>query len=93
MEWKLIDTAPFDRDLELAVVDTKGAHPVAFPCRRLADNRWIDGFLQRHDARQFLKFNTIPNKVGSEVAIRCAAHQQNVKSRPIRTNYGYPLNL
>jgi hypothetical protein len=42
MDWKLIDTAPFDRDLELAVIDTKGAHSVAFPCRRLADNRWID---------------------------------------------------
>ena len=42
MEWKLIDTAPLDRDLELAVIDTKGAHPVAFPCRRLADDRWID---------------------------------------------------
>jgi hypothetical protein len=43
MEWKLIDTAPFDRDLELAVIDSTGAHLVAFPCRRLTDNRWIDG--------------------------------------------------
>jgi len=24
--------------------------------------------------RQFLKFNTIPNKVGSDVTVRCAAH-------------------
>jgi hypothetical protein len=42
MEWKLIDTAPCDRDLELALIDTKGTHSVAFPCRWLADNRWID---------------------------------------------------
>jgi hypothetical protein len=25
MEWKLIDTAPFDRDLELAVIDSPHA--------------------------------------------------------------------
>jgi hypothetical protein len=42
MEWKLIFTAPFDRDLELAVIDTKGTHLVAFPCRRLTDSGWID---------------------------------------------------
>jgi hypothetical protein len=42
MEWKLIDTAPFDRDLELAVIDNKGTHAVAFPCRRLTDSDWID---------------------------------------------------
>jgi hypothetical protein len=42
MEWKLIDTAPFDRDLELAMIDPTGTHVVAFPCRRLTDNGWID---------------------------------------------------
>jgi hypothetical protein len=42
MEWKLIDTAPFDRDLELAVIDREGTHAVAFPCRRLTDSGWID---------------------------------------------------
>jgi hypothetical protein len=42
MEWKQIHTAPLDRDLELAVIDTKGTHLVAFPCRRLADDRWVD---------------------------------------------------
>jgi hypothetical protein len=42
MEWNLIDTAPFDRDLELAVIDSTGTHVVAFPCRRLTDNGWID---------------------------------------------------
>jgi hypothetical protein len=42
MEWKLIDIAPFDRDLELAVIDRTGTHVVAFPCRRVTDNGWID---------------------------------------------------
>jgi hypothetical protein len=40
--WKQIQTAPLDRDLELAVIDTTGTHLVAFPCRRLADDRWVD---------------------------------------------------
>jgi hypothetical protein len=42
MQWKLINTAPSDRDLELAVIGSKGTHPVAFPCRRLTDGDWID---------------------------------------------------
>jgi hypothetical protein len=41
MEWKVIDTAPLNRDLELAVVDSAGAHVVVFPCR-LTDSGWID---------------------------------------------------
>jgi hypothetical protein len=31
-----------DRDLELAVIDSKETRVVAFPCRRLTDNGWID---------------------------------------------------
>ena len=42
MEWKPIDTAPFGRDLELAVIDSRGTHLVAFRCHRLADNGWLD---------------------------------------------------
>jgi hypothetical protein len=42
MEWKPIDTSPLDRDLELAVIDSKGTHLVAFPCRRLNDDGWLD---------------------------------------------------
>ncbi len=42
MEWKLIDTAPFDRDVELAVIDSEGVHALAFPCRRVTAGGWID---------------------------------------------------
>jgi hypothetical protein len=41
MDWKLIDTAPVNRDLELAVVDSTGTHRVAFPCR-LTKSGWFD---------------------------------------------------
>jgi hypothetical protein len=41
MEWNLIDTAPFDRDLELAVIDSEGAYALSFPCRRTEDG-WIE---------------------------------------------------
>jgi hypothetical protein len=42
MEWKLIDSAPFERDLELAIIDSWGTQVVAFPCRRFTDNGWLD---------------------------------------------------
>ena len=38
--WQLISTAPFDVDLELAVIDGDGAHVLVFACRRLLDG-WI----------------------------------------------------
>ena len=40
-EWKRIATAPFDRDLELAVTDYDGPHALVFPCRRVL-NGWIN---------------------------------------------------
>jgi len=33
--WWEISTAPFDQDLELAVIDTDGPHSLVFPCRRI----------------------------------------------------------
>ena len=41
MEWQPIVSAPFDRDLELAVIDKDGPHALAFPCRRVLDG-WIN---------------------------------------------------
>jgi hypothetical protein len=40
MEWQPIRTAPFDRDLELAVVDAEGVHALVFPCRRVLHG-WV----------------------------------------------------
>jgi hypothetical protein len=41
LQWKPISTAPFDRDLELAVVEDDGPHALVFPCRRILA-RWMD---------------------------------------------------
>jgi hypothetical protein len=41
MEWERISTAPFDRDLELAVIDGKEWHALIFPCRRVLAG-WVN---------------------------------------------------
>lgn len=33
--WNEIASAPFDLDLELAVIDKDGPHVLVFPCRRM----------------------------------------------------------
>lgn len=40
--WQPISTAPFDRDLELAVIDGEGPHALVFPCRRVIGG-WVKG--------------------------------------------------
>jgi hypothetical protein len=41
MEWQTTATAPFDRDLELAVIGSDGVHALVFPCRRIL-GRWMN---------------------------------------------------
>jgi hypothetical protein len=41
MEWEPIVSAPFDRLLELAVIDRDGPHAVAFACRRVVGG-WVN---------------------------------------------------
>ena len=38
--WQPISTAPFDRDLQLAVIDQDGPHALVFACRRILDG-WM----------------------------------------------------
>ncbi len=38
--WQPISSAPFDRNLELAVIDYDGGHALVFPCRRILRG-WI----------------------------------------------------
>jgi hypothetical protein len=40
-KWRPIANAPFDQDLELAVLERDDAHALAFACRR-TDEGWID---------------------------------------------------
>ena len=39
--WQRIADAPFDRDLEVAVIDSGGPHLLVFPCRRILGG-WMD---------------------------------------------------
>ena len=38
--WKAISTAPFGRDIELAVIEGSHVHALVFACRRTPDG-WI----------------------------------------------------
>jgi hypothetical protein len=44
--WLPISTAPYERDLELAVVDKDGHHTLVFPCRRIPGG-WIHAELKK----------------------------------------------
>jgi hypothetical protein len=39
--WQPIASAPFDRDLELAVIANDGPHTLVFPCRRVLGG-WVN---------------------------------------------------
>ena len=39
--WRPVTTAPFDQDLELAVLERGDAHALVFPCRR-AEDGWTN---------------------------------------------------
>ncbi len=41
MDWQPIDTAPFEQDLELAVIEGGETYSLVFPCRRNGD-RWFN---------------------------------------------------
>jgi hypothetical protein len=45
-EWQPIKTAPFDHDLELAVIGGSGVHALVFPCRRVLHG-WVDTHTKR----------------------------------------------
>jgi hypothetical protein len=44
--WQQISTAPFDRDLELAVIHGGEVHALVFPCRRILRG-WMDATTKR----------------------------------------------
>jgi hypothetical protein len=46
MQWKDIIRAPYNRDLQLAVIDRDGTHALAFACRR-QDGLWINAQTRR----------------------------------------------
>jgi hypothetical protein len=44
--WQTVSSAPFDQDLELAVIDHDGPHALVFPCRREFGG-WVDAEMNR----------------------------------------------
>lgn len=40
LQWESISTAPYERDLELAVIEGDHVHSLVFPCRRTMDG-WV----------------------------------------------------
>ena len=44
--WHPVSTAPFDHDLELAIIDSNGVHAIAVPCRRIIGD-WMVGIKTR----------------------------------------------
>jgi hypothetical protein len=46
MDWKPIFSAPFDRNLQIAVIDRGGEHALVFPCRQ-TEVGWIDTATKR----------------------------------------------
>jgi hypothetical protein len=45
--WHPISTAPYDHDLQLAVIDRDGEHVLVFACRRSGTATWIDALTTR----------------------------------------------
>jgi hypothetical protein len=46
-DWQPISTAPFDDDLELAVIDHGSVHALVFPCRRIVGG-WLAAETKHH---------------------------------------------
>ena len=52
VEWRRIADAPFDRDLDLSVINYSGVHALVFPCRRV-----LHGFVKAQDRKPI---NVVP---------------------------------
>ena len=44
--WQSVLTAPYERDLEVAVIDKDGVHALISPSRRIEDG-WVDAKTKR----------------------------------------------
>ena len=49
--WQSVSSAPFECDLELAVIDEDGPHPLVFPCRRITGGWMNSKTRERLDVR------------------------------------------
>ena len=66
-EWQAASSAPFDREVELAVIDYKGVHALVFPCRRTL-NGWIEAASKcpiRVRPTHWREWNSTPRRLGA----------------------------
>jgi hypothetical protein len=45
-DWQPISSAPFDRDLQVSVIEKEEVYALIFPCRQ-TQNGWIDAKTQK----------------------------------------------
>ena len=60
--WQSISTAPYDRDLELAVLNHVGKHTLVFPCRRTETGTWINAMTKKRVEVQPTHWREWPGK-------------------------------
>ncbi|WP_246510279.1 hypothetical protein [Bradyrhizobium glycinis] len=64
LTWEQLETAPpFDRDLEIAVIEGNTIHRVVFPCRRIVGG-WIKAKSGEHVAVQPTHWRIWPSSGG-----------------------------
>lgn len=89
MEWRRAAVAPFDRDLEIAVIGADGIQPVEFPCQRILHG-WVAA-----ESRKLLDVQpthwrawTSDSATG---AVRTPVRLREAASAPARKAYLLPL--
>jgi hypothetical protein len=90
--WQPIETAPFDQDLELAVLDLDGVHSLLFPCRRApggwinsANKQWVN--VQPTHWREWRRVTEVIRKCGlrpTETILGEAKARQSSKIRELK---------
>src|SRR5690348_13360585 len=90
MGWKPVANAPFDRDLELAVIDYDGPHALVFPCRRILSG-WVNSQTKARLAPHGHQWSGEPIRVGSEGNARSEAEASGLDVTRALARHGVGL--
>jgi hypothetical protein len=89
MAWKPIDTAPFERDVELAVINGDGKHAVTFPCRRTIGG-WVNAITEKQRSSRNPPRLILAEQLGCGLSARQFAAGLNKKTG--RCGDGHPFS-